>query len=107
MCRPPVRPFSRARAARRDGPDRFDSAVPYADIPVVQVDRRIAMTGDEPDLFAEPQALRLGANLQLAVLIGDIGDLDILEAVDPGRTFLAAVGLQPRVHDGAVVCGHA
>ena len=33
--------------------------MPYADIPVVQVDRRIAMAGDEPDLFAEPQALAL------------------------------------------------
>src|SRR5215472_77652 len=66
---------------------------PRAVIPVVQVDCRIAVAGDEPDLLPEPQALRLGADLQLAMLVRDIGDLDVLAAAHPGRTFLAAVGL--------------
>src|SRR5262249_17820302 len=58
-------------------------------------------------LLAETWALWLGADSQLAVPVRDIAAPDVRAAVPPGRTFLAAVGLQPPVRDGAIVRGHA
>src|SRR5207253_2894207 len=48
---------SRARASGADRPQRLDAPVAHADIPIVQVDGRIAVARDQPDLVAELQWL--------------------------------------------------
>ena len=35
----------------------FDAVAADADIPIVEVDGRVAVAGDQPDLVAEPQAV--------------------------------------------------
>ena len=43
------------RAAGGGWPELLDAAPADADIPVVEVDGRVAMAGDQPDLVAEPE----------------------------------------------------
>ena len=38
-----------------DGPDLLDAVAADTDIPVVKVDGRVAMAGDQPDLVTEPE----------------------------------------------------
>src|SRR5512144_1443538 len=42
-----------ARAARGNGPQRFDAFAPPGDVPIVQVHRRIAVAGDQLHLLAQ------------------------------------------------------
>jgi hypothetical protein len=44
------------RAAGGDRAELLDAVVADADIPVVEVDGRVAMAGDQADLVAEPRA---------------------------------------------------
>ena len=67
----------------------------------MQIDRRIALAGNEPYLLAERQTLRLRPKRQLAVLVRDAGDLDIIQPVHPWRAFFGAVGFQAGIDDGA------
>src|ERR1700736_337682 len=99
--------LSYAGAARVDRPQGFDPAVAHADVPVVQVHGRIAVARDQPHLLADAQALRVRRELELAVLVGDAGDLDAVAAVHPWRPLLGAIGLEPGVDDGAVGRRHA
>src|SRR6185295_14181703 len=46
-----------AGAARGDRPQRLDASCPDRDIPVVQIDGRIAVAGDQHHLVAEAQSL--------------------------------------------------
>src|SRR3546814_7157528 len=68
------------RAARRDRPQRLDPIAADADIPIVEVDRGIAVPRDQPELVADPEAavIAAAAKSERAVLVGsaDIGDLD-------------------------------
>jgi hypothetical protein len=43
------------RAAGGDRPELFDAIGADADILIVEVDGRVAITGDQPDLVAEPK----------------------------------------------------
>ena len=79
----------------------------HADIPVVQIDGRVAMARDQPDLIAEAKRRRLGRAAELAVLVGDAGDLKPRAVVHPGRALLGAVGLEPGIDDRAVARRHA
>jgi hypothetical protein len=47
-------------AAGGDQPDLLDAVAAHADIPVVEVDGRVAMTRDQPDLVAEPEPVSGG-----------------------------------------------
>src|SRR6185295_11310654 len=47
------------RSARGDRPQRLDDAAPHANIPVIEVDRRVAMARDELQLLAERRQARL------------------------------------------------
>jgi hypothetical protein len=69
--RPVVRCFSNSASA--DRPKRLDPAIARADIPVVQVDGRVAMAGDEPDFFAEPRRRQAWRHRDLAMLVRDRG----------------------------------
>jgi hypothetical protein len=42
------------RAAGGDRPDLLDTVAAHADIPVVKVDGRVAVAGDQADLVAKP-----------------------------------------------------
>jgi hypothetical protein len=58
------------RAAGSDRPELLDAAAADADIPVVEVDGRVAMAGDQPDLVAEPEPIGGGRDREPAVLVG-------------------------------------
>src|SRR5215471_13147010 len=58
------------RAAGGDGPELLDAVVADADVPVVEVDGRIAVAGDQPDLVAEPEPVGGGRDREPAVLVG-------------------------------------
>jgi hypothetical protein len=90
-----------SRRARRSA-KRFHPPAAHADIPVVQVDGRVAVARDQPYPVAQPQALGLGAEAQLAVLVRDRDHLDVLAAVHPRRSFLGAVGFEAGIDDRAI-----
>jgi hypothetical protein len=46
------------RAAGGDRPDLLDAIAAYTDIPVVKVDGRVAMAGNQPDLVADVETVR-------------------------------------------------
>jgi hypothetical protein len=48
----------------------FDAVVADADIPVVEVDGRVAMAGHEADLVADPETVGGARNAEAAVLGG-------------------------------------
>src|SRR5215469_10251891 len=58
------------RAARRDRPDSLDSVAADADIPVIKIDRRVAMAGHELDLVADLQPVGGARYRQPPVLVG-------------------------------------
>src|SRR5207248_8551379 len=58
------------RSPRRDWPELLDAVAADADIPVVKVDRRVAMAGDEADLVAEAEAVGGAGDAEAAVLVG-------------------------------------
>jgi hypothetical protein len=48
----------------------LDAVAVDADIPVVEVDGRVAMTGDQPDLVAKPESVGGGGDGEPSVLVG-------------------------------------
>jgi hypothetical protein len=58
------------RAAGGDRPELLDAVVADGDIPVVEVDGRVAVAGDEADLVAEPEAVGGARDAEAAVLVG-------------------------------------
>src|SRR5262245_64657968 len=94
-----MRGYSDARTASIDRPQRLHAPVSHTDIPVVQIDGRVAVSGDKPQLFTERQGLRARADLELAVLVRDAGHFDVGAPVHPRGTALGAVGLEPCVDD--------
>ena len=62
--------MSKHRAAGGDRPELLDAVAADADVPVVEVDGRVAMAGDQPDLVAEPQPVGGGRNGEPSVLVG-------------------------------------
>lgn len=69
LCHPSRCLHSNTGAARVDRPQRFDLSVADADIPVMQVDSRVAMARDEPDFFPEVWRRRPRCRCELAVLV--------------------------------------
>jgi hypothetical protein len=47
-----------------------DAVATDTDIPVVEVDGRVAMAGDQPDLVAEPEPVGGGRDREAAMLVG-------------------------------------
>jgi hypothetical protein len=58
------------RAAGGDRPELFDAVAADADIPVVEVDGRVAMAGDEADLVADLEPVGGARDAEPAVLVG-------------------------------------
>src|SRR5262249_12477525 len=57
------------RSSCGDWPDLLDAVAAHTDKPVVEVDGRVAMTGDQPDLVAEPEPVGGGRNGEPPVLV--------------------------------------
>jgi len=57
-------------APRGDRPELLDAVVADADIPVVEVDGRVAVAGDQPDLVAEREPVGGGGDREAAMLVG-------------------------------------
>src|SRR5712664_3402262 len=68
----------------RDRPQRLDAVAAIADIPVIEIDRRIAMAGDEADLVADDERPVGLPELETAVLVGGGGVFDVAE-IGEGR----------------------
>src|SRR5262249_60791098 len=76
--------YSDARTAGVDRPQRLHAPFADSDIPIMQIDRRVAVSGDEPDLFAERQGPRPRPDLERTVL-----------GRQPGHFYVRA-GMRPR-----------
>ncbi len=57
-------------AAGGDRPELLDAVGADADIPVVEVDGRVAVAGNQADLVAEPESVGGGRGGEPAVLVG-------------------------------------
>ena len=57
-------------AAGGDGPELLDAVAAGGDVPVVEVDGRVAMAGDEADLVADAEAVGGACDAEAAVLVG-------------------------------------
>src|SRR5215831_7014503 len=98
---------SEAGTAGVDRPQRLHAPVADTDIPIMQIDRRIAVSGDEPELFAERQRPRARPDLEFTVLVRDAGHFHVGAIMHPRGPALGAVGLEARIHDGPVRRRHA
>src|SRR5215510_14411288 len=99
--------YSDAGTAGVDRPQRLHAPIADTDIPIMQIDRRIAVSGDEPELFAEREGLRARPDLEFTVLVRDAGHFDVAAIMHPRRAALGAVRLEACVHDGSVGRWHA
>src|SRR6266404_6935373 len=90
------------RAAGGDRPELLDAVVADADVPVVEVDGRVAMAGDEADLVAEGEAVGGGRWGEPAVLVGGalVGGGGLV--ADERRTRVEGERFQAGVDDCAV-----
>src|SRR6516162_1543425 len=98
---------SDAGTAGVDRPQRLHAPIADTDIPIMQIDRRVAVSGDEPELFAERQRPRARPDLEFTVLVRDAGHFDVGAIMQPRGAAFGAVGLEARVHDGSVGRRHA
>jgi hypothetical protein len=57
------------RAAGGDRPELLDAGAADGDVPVVEVDGRVAMAGDEADLVADLQTIGRARDAEAAVLV--------------------------------------
>jgi hypothetical protein len=58
------------RAPRGDRPELFDAVAADGDVPVVKVDGRVAVAGDQADLVAQSEAVGGTRDAEPAVLVG-------------------------------------
>jgi hypothetical protein len=58
------------RAAGGDRPELLDAVAADADVPVVEVDGRVAMAGEDADLVAHAEAVGGARDAEAAVLVG-------------------------------------
>src|SRR5262249_57740817 len=86
-----------ARTAGADRPQRLHAPLADTDIPIMQIDCRVAMSGDEQDLFGERQRLGRRPDLEFTVFVRDAGHFDVGAIVHPWGTAPGAVGLEPRI----------
>src|SRR6185436_16880338 len=78
-------------SARGDRPQRLDDAAPHANIPVVEVDRRVAMAGNELQLLAEE---RQRPTFDPAVLVGGLAVAQAVAAPDGRHAGIDARSLE-------------
>jgi len=79
-----------------DRPDLLDAVAADTDVPVVEIDGRVAMAGDQPDLVAEPEPIGGGRNGEPSMLVG---------AALVGRGGLVADERWPRIEGGRLQAG--
>src|SRR5512134_815724 len=90
------------RPPRADRPEVLHDAAAHADIPVVEVDGRIAMPRHEQQLLAQRRRRRACGDLDEAVLVGGLEVLEARALPHRGHAGIDARGLEPGVHDGAI-----
>src|SRR5438270_4532043 len=85
------------------GPELFDAVPGDPDVPVVEVDGRVAMAGDEADLVAEAEAVGGARDAEAAVLVGGalVGGGGLV--ANERRTRVEGERLQAGVDDRAVL----
>src|SRR5271170_7009940 len=91
------------RPPRGDRPELFDAVAADGDVPVVEVDGRVAMAGDEADLVADLQAVGGAGDAEAAVLVGGAFGGGGGFVADERRARGEGEGLQAGVDDGAVL----
>src|ERR1700737_3817359 len=86
-----------------DWPELLDAVAADADVPVVEVDGRVAMAGDQADLVAEPEAVGGGRDGEAAVLVGGalVGGGGLV--ADERRARVESERLEAGVDDGGVL----
>jgi hypothetical protein len=91
------------RAPRGNRPELFDAVATDGDVPVVEVDGRVAMAGDEADLVADLEAVGGAGDAEAAVLVGGalVGGGGFV--ADGGRARVEGERLQAGVEDRALV----
>src|SRR5436190_17077444 len=91
------------RAAGGDRPELLDAVGADAAVPVVQVDGRVAMAGDQAELVAEPEAVGGGRDGEAAVFVGGalVGGGGLV--TNQRRTRVEGERLEAGVDDDAVL----
>src|SRR5512134_2905760 len=89
-------------AARADGPQVLHHPAAHADVPVVEIDRRIAMARYQQHLLAQRRRRRARRDLDEAVLVRGLDVLEARALPHRGHAGIDARGLEPGVHDGAI-----
>jgi len=89
-------------SAGGDRPELLDAVAADADIPVVEVDGRVAMAGDQADLVAEPEAVGGARDREPPVLVAGafVGCGGLV--ADGGRARIEGERLEAGVDDGTV-----
>src|SRR4051812_21263773 len=87
------------RAARTDRPESLDDTLPHADVPVVEIHRRVAVAGHEKQLLAQLRRLGTARDFDPAVLIRCPGIDEARLFPDQGHAGVDARGLEPGVYD--------
>src|SRR6185503_12948798 len=91
------------RSSRSDRPERLYPAAAHADVPVVEVDRRVAMAGNEQQLLAERRQGRLWRfTFYPAVLVGGVSVLQSIFFPDQRHSGVHAGSLEAGIDDRAV-----
>src|SRR5262249_31821439 len=90
------------RAAGGDWPELLDALAADADIPVVEIDGRVAVAGDEAQLVADIEPVGGARNAEPAVLVGGalVGGGRLV--ADERRAGIEGERLQARIDDRAV-----
>ena len=91
------------RAAGGDWPELLDAIAADADIPVVEIDGRVAVAGDEAHLVADVEPVRRARNTEPAVLVGGalVGGSGLV--ADERRAGIEGERLEPGIDDDAVL----
>src|SRR5271166_2530684 len=91
------------RATGGNRPELLDAVAADADIPVVEVDGRVAVAGDQPDLVAEPEPVGGGGDGKPSMLVGGalVGRGGLV--ADERRPRIEGERLEPGVDDRPVL----
>src|SRR6185437_362472 len=89
-----------APSASRDRPDHLDLAVAHAHVPVMDVAGRVAMAGNELQLFVDTQ--NTAPVLDDAVLVRAVDVSHIVAAMDDGQAAIDRLRLEARIADRQV-----
>src|ERR1700688_1869138 len=96
---------SQSHATRSHRPKCLDATISNRDIPVVDIDGRVAMAGNELKLLVQPQHIM--RVVDYTMFVGTLDVLDVGPPIDDGHAAVDALGLQTCVADGLVRLGLA